>query len=278
MSGGVTSAAVASSPGLVRRALHGTGARFGLAIAVVFLALTLFAPLLAPVRSVRAGSVELPVATVRATLVRSRSVRPRHLEPHPLRHTYRPVGDRDGRRSGAAAGRFARAAGRLFRRTRGCTDHAHRGCAAGIPLSVAGADHRRGAGAKPDQFGDRDRHHLYTAICAADAWAGADGADSGFRGGGTGDRGRASARDAASRAAEQLHARAGAGHAAVRSGGGGDGGTVVPRSWCATAIARLGRAVGRRTRVFSDGVVGRDVPWISRSSSSWSGSICWATR
>ena len=37
-----------SSPGLVRRALHGTGARFGLAIAVVFLALTLFAPLLAP--------------------------------------------------------------------------------------------------------------------------------------------------------------------------------------------------------------------------------------
>ena len=76
--------------------------------------------------------------------------------------------------------------------------------------------------AKPDQFGDRDRHHLYTAICAADAWAGADGADSGFRGGGTGDRGRASARDAASRAAEQLHARAGAGHAAVRSGGGGE--------------------------------------------------------
>jgi peptide/nickel transport system permease protein len=42
------SATVASSPGVVRRALHGTGARFGLAIAVVFLALTLFAPLLAP--------------------------------------------------------------------------------------------------------------------------------------------------------------------------------------------------------------------------------------
>ena len=38
----------ASSPGVVRRALRGTGARFGLAIAVVFLALTLFAPLLAP--------------------------------------------------------------------------------------------------------------------------------------------------------------------------------------------------------------------------------------
>ena len=34
--------------GVIRRALRGTGARFGLAIAVVFLALTVFAPLVAP--------------------------------------------------------------------------------------------------------------------------------------------------------------------------------------------------------------------------------------
>ncbi len=45
------SATIASSAvvaGVVRRALRGTGARFGLAIAVVFLALTVFAPLVAP--------------------------------------------------------------------------------------------------------------------------------------------------------------------------------------------------------------------------------------
>ncbi len=42
------SATIASPPGVVRRALRGTGARFGLAIAVVFLALTVFAPLVAP--------------------------------------------------------------------------------------------------------------------------------------------------------------------------------------------------------------------------------------
>ena len=40
--------ATIASPGVVRRALHGTGARFGLAIAVVFLALTVFAPLVSP--------------------------------------------------------------------------------------------------------------------------------------------------------------------------------------------------------------------------------------
>ena len=42
------SATIASPPGVVRRALEGTGARFGLAIAALFLALTLFAPLVAP--------------------------------------------------------------------------------------------------------------------------------------------------------------------------------------------------------------------------------------
>ena len=42
------SATIASPPGVVRRALRGTGARFGLAIAVVFLVLTVFAPLVAP--------------------------------------------------------------------------------------------------------------------------------------------------------------------------------------------------------------------------------------
>ena len=41
------SATVASPPGVVRRALHGSGARFGLAIAAIFLVLTLFAPLTA---------------------------------------------------------------------------------------------------------------------------------------------------------------------------------------------------------------------------------------
>jgi len=42
------SAAVSSAPGIVRRALRGGGARFGLAIAMVFLALTVLAPLVAP--------------------------------------------------------------------------------------------------------------------------------------------------------------------------------------------------------------------------------------
>ena len=37
-----------SPPGVVRRALRGIGARAGLAIAVLFLALTLIAPLVAP--------------------------------------------------------------------------------------------------------------------------------------------------------------------------------------------------------------------------------------
>ena len=53
------SATVASPPGVVRRALQGIGARFGLAIAVVFLTLTVSAPLLAPFDPVRAGPVEL---------------------------------------------------------------------------------------------------------------------------------------------------------------------------------------------------------------------------
>ncbi|HET7879815.1 MAG TPA: ABC transporter permease, partial [Acetobacteraceae bacterium] len=42
------SGAVVTAPGVVRRALKGTGARFGLAIATVFLALTMLAPLVAP--------------------------------------------------------------------------------------------------------------------------------------------------------------------------------------------------------------------------------------
>jgi len=42
------SAAVSSAPGIVLRALRGGGARFGLAIAMVFLALTVLAPLVAP--------------------------------------------------------------------------------------------------------------------------------------------------------------------------------------------------------------------------------------
>ena len=42
------SVTIASPPGVIRRALLGTGARFGLAIAVAFLTLTVFAPLLAP--------------------------------------------------------------------------------------------------------------------------------------------------------------------------------------------------------------------------------------
>ncbi len=44
----VMSVTIASPPGVIRRALRGTGARFGLAIAVVFLALTVLAPLVAP--------------------------------------------------------------------------------------------------------------------------------------------------------------------------------------------------------------------------------------
>ncbi len=42
------SVTIAAQPGVVRRALRGTGARFGLAIAAAFLALTVAAPLVAP--------------------------------------------------------------------------------------------------------------------------------------------------------------------------------------------------------------------------------------
>ena len=143
------------------------------------------------VRSVRAGPVERAVAAVRAALVRRRPVRPRHAEPHPLRHAHGAAGDRDGGRSCAAAGRCARAGGGLCRRTGGRADHAPGRRAAGVSLSAAGADHRGGARPQPDQFGDRDRHHLYAAICPADAWPGAVGAGGRLRRGGARDRGRA---------------------------------------------------------------------------------------
>ena len=107
------SATIASPPGVVRRALRGTGARFGLAIAAVFLALTVCAPLVAPFDPYEQDLSNASVAAVRAALVRRRPVRPRHAEPHPLRHAHGAAGDRDGGRSRAAAGRFARAGGGL---------------------------------------------------------------------------------------------------------------------------------------------------------------------
>ena len=44
--------------------------------------------------------------------------------------------------------------------------------------------------------------------------------------------------------------RAGAGHATVRRGGGGDGGTLLPRPWRPAALARLGRAARGRPGYF----------------------------
>ena len=253
------SATVASPPGVIRRALRGTGARFGLAIAVVFLALTVFAPLVAPFDPYEqdlSNALSPPSALHwfgadqygRDTLSRIL---------YGTRTALLAIVMADGLAL-LLGGSLGLVAG-YARRTGGRADHAPGRCAAGVSLSAAGADHRGGARPQPDQFGDRDRHHLYAAICQADARPGAVGAGGRFRRGGALDRRRAPARDAAPCAAEQLYPGAGAGHAAVGRGGGGDGGTVVPRPRRAAAVARLGRAARGRARLFPDGVVDRDV-------------------
>ena len=159
-----------------------TGARFGLAIALLFLALTV------------ARTADRAVRSVPSRTCRTRSPRP------PREHwfgadqygrdTFSRIlfGTRtallaivDGRWAGAGDRRLARAGRGISRRQGRCADHAPGRCAAGISLSAAGADHRRRARPEPDQFGDRHRHHLYAAICTADARPGADRAGRRFR-------------------------------------------------------------------------------------------------
>ena len=163
------------------------------------------------------------------------------------------------------------------RRPGRCADHAPGRCAAGVSLSAAGADHRRGA--RPSltnsviaigiiytpQYARLMRGQVLT-VQAADFVVAARSIGAGQ-----------AACDAAPCTAEQLHAGARARHAAIRRGGGGDGRPVVPRPRRATAVTRLGRIAGRWPRLFPYRLVDRHVSLVWRSSWWWSASTCWAT-
>ena len=149
---------------------------------------------------------------------------------------------------------------RIPRRLGGRRGDAVRRRAARLPVPVAGAHHRRGAGPQPDQFDDRHRHRLHAAICAPHPRPGAVGAGRRLCARGARHRHLAHPHHAAPRAAEQLRP----GHRHGDLAGGlrhrRDGGAVLPRARRAAALARLGRAPRRRPQLFSHRLVDRHLP------------------